>query len=406
MLTVTNIRNTTKPGMYTDGAGRYGLFFVAKKSARGGLRKTFSQRVTIAGKRTMIGLGRCEFVTLAEARTMAFENARSLARGGELVHGGKRRTGPVPAARAVPTFAAACDAYIAARRAGWKAGSRNEANWRSSLAHAANLDDRPVDTITLADVAEIVVRLIGAGKVPTARSIRQRMRSVFDWCVAHGHMSVNPGNNGALDALLPSFKHSTEHRKAVPVADVPGALRCIRGIEKPTWRGMVAATEFLILTGMRSAEVTGARWEEIDFDAATWTVPAARMKMNRDHSVPLCGAALDVLRAMRKRRQAGYVFRAARGGRIDRLIPVLREVGIRADIHGFRSALRDWCSQNGVDDTVAERCIAHYETDSTRKPYHRTDRFDDRVSVMERWASFVTGEAPGGRVRRTAGESP
>ena len=90
MLTAMQIRTVTEPGVYTDGPGRYGLALLVKAGAYG-IRKTFVQRMTIAGKRTNIGLGKTEFVTLAEARTWAFENARVNARGEPLPHGGKRR---------------------------------------------------------------------------------------------------------------------------------------------------------------------------------------------------------------------------------------------------------------------------------------------------------------------------
>ena len=179
MLTATKVRNETRPGVYTDGPGRYGLTLTIKTGSYG-TRKVWTQRLTIAGKRTMVGLGKVEFVTLAEARTWAFENARSVARGEGLVHGGERRRG-AQVARQVPTFAQAADQFIALQAVSWKAGSRNESNWRSSLAHAAPFADRPVDGIVTDDVAAVIARLIRDGKAPTAKSTRQRIRLVFDW---------------------------------------------------------------------------------------------------------------------------------------------------------------------------------------------------------------------------------
>ena len=167
MLTAAKIRNVSKPGVYTDGPGRYGLALLVKAGAYS-IRKTFVQRMTIAGKRTNIGLGKVEFVTLAEARRWAFENARANARGEPLPHGGKRRGGHV--VRTIPTFREAADQYIALQAAGWKAGSRNEANWRSSLAHAAPIMDRPVDSVATDDVVGIVVKLLRAGKALADRT--------------------------------------------------------------------------------------------------------------------------------------------------------------------------------------------------------------------------------------------
>ena len=111
-----------------------------------------------------------------------------------------------------------------------------------------------------------------------------------------------------------------------------------------------------------------------------------------EYRVPLSGAAVAILEAARERHgTTGFVFRSPTGKRIDRLVPVLRAAGSDADVRGFRSSLRGWCLDNRIADTVGERCIAHCETDSTRRSHHRTDRFDDRVPVMERWAGHVTG---------------
>ena len=158
---------TMKPDRHPD--GRYGLCFNVKPSGA----RSFLQRLTIDGKRRIFGLSPCPVVSLAEARDQAIDNVRLLRKGINPIVERKREA-------AVPTFAEAREAYLAVKRSGWKAGSRNEANWRSSLEHAGHLDDRPVNTITLADVAAIVVRLIDADMVPTARNVRQRLRAIFD----------------------------------------------------------------------------------------------------------------------------------------------------------------------------------------------------------------------------------
>ena len=373
-LKATQLR-TLPAGRHPD--GRYGLYFNVIGNSR-----TWIQRLTIDGKRRNRGLGPWPVVSLAEARDIAFENVRLRHRGLDPFAERQRE-------RTVPTFAQATESYVGLQRAGWKAGGRVERNVRGVLLHAKAIADRPIDGITTDDVIGVLGALIRDDKMPTARALRQRLRAIFDWARSKGHRLDNPADE-RIDAALPRNGHTVEHRKAVSISEVPAVFRSIRAIGKPTWRGMVAATEFLILTGARSAEVTGARWNEIDLATATWTVPASRMKLNRAHRVPLSTAALTVLQAARERHgSTGLVFRAPRGGEIDRLVPVLRHVGIGADIHGFRSSLRDWCSENGVDDTVAERCIAHYETSATRKAYHRTDRYEDRVAVMEAWGAHV-----------------
>ena len=180
----------------------------------------------------------------------------------------------------MPTFAQALDAYITLRAGGWKAGSRNEANWRSSLAHAAPIADRPVDAIVCDDVVGIVAALLRAGKAPTARNVRQRLRLVLDWCIAQGHRTDNPAN-GAIDAILPHSGHKTKHRESVAVGDVAQVVARIETAAHASRLGAGMALRFLVLSAARTSEAIGARWSEIDLDCATWTIPATRMKAGR-----------------------------------------------------------------------------------------------------------------------------
>ena len=349
--------------------------------------RSWLQRLVVGGVRKTFGLGPYPVVSLAEARNIAFENVR------------KRHQGIDPSvrarpARAVPTFAEAADACIASRRRGWKAGTRNEGNWRSTLGHAAPLAGVPVDAVDADAVVAVVRRLVDAGKTATAAALAQRIKAILEWASDEGHRTGPSPVNGRVERELARRPHTTEHHEAVPFAEVPAAIAKIRALTKPTWRGMVAATEFAILTGARSNEATGATWDEIDLATRTWTVPVERMKGKRPHRVPLSGAALALLdTALDRTGGTGLVFRSPRGLRIDRLIPVLRKAGIGADMHGFRSSLRDWAAESGVDDGLGEMLLAHYPTDRTIKSYYRSDRFAERVPVMERWARHCNGAA-------------
>ena len=390
MLTAMKIRTVTRPGVYTDGPGRYGLALLVKAGAYG-IRKVFVQRLTIAGQRTNVGIGKVEFVTLAEARTWAFENARANARSEPLPHGGKRRGGNV-ARSVVPTFAAAADAYIKLQAAGWKAGSRNESNWRSSLAHAAPIAYSPINTIMTDDIAAIVLGLLRAGKAPTAKAVRQRIRLVFDWAIAQGHRSDNPAN-GSIDAILPKGNHKVEHRASVEHADVANVLAKVRAIPDPTWRGMVGAFELAVLTASRTSEVLGATWGEIDFDTATWTVPASRMKAGKAHRVPLSTAALDVLYKARERTHGtGLVFRSPRGKAIDEagLRRVMKRIGRSETVHGFRGSFKSWAMESSIDRAVAEFALAHSYMGDVEASYVRTDLLEKRRPVMEQWSEHVS----------------
>ena len=227
--------------------------------------------------------------------------------------------------------------------------------------------------------------------------MRQRIRLVFDWCIAQGHRTDNPAND-AIDALLPSSGHKTKHRESVAVADVAQVVAKIETAAHASRLGAGMALRFLVLTAARTSEAIGARWSEIDLDHATWTIPAARMKGGEAHRVPLAEAAVAVLAKARARwGSTGLVFRSARGTQIDEaaLRRLLRHTATEATVHGFRGTFKSWCMETGVPRELAELSLAHTYMGDVEVSYVRTDLLDRRRPVMARWGRFVTGaEAP------------
>ena len=155
------------------------------------------------------------------------------------------------------------------------------------------------------------------------------------------------------------------------------------------------AFEFLVLTACRSGEVRFATWDEIDFTSATWTIPARRMKAQREHRVPLSARALEVLREARALADGSDLIfpsqraRAIHGGTVSKL---MRELGIDAVPHGFRSSFRDWAAEcTDVPREVCELALAHVNSDRVEAAYRRTDLFDRRRALMEQWSDFVVG---------------
>ena len=157
-----------------------------------------------------------------------------------------------------------------------------------------------------------------------------------------------------------------------------------------------ARREFAALTGCRSGEVRGATWIEIDMAAATWTIPAARMKMARDHRVPLSGRALDVLRAARQYGDCeGLVFPSSRGGQMaaNALTRVLARCRLaeRMTIHGLRSAFRTWAQEcTDAPHAVMELCLAHRVGSSVERAYARGELIEKRRKLMAAWSNYLT----------------
>lgn len=379
-LKATSLK-TLRPGRYADNA--HGLYFNVKPSGT----RSWVQRLVIDGQRRTFGLGPYPVVSLSEARDIAIDNVRLRRRGIDPIAERGR-------ARNIPTFAAACDAYIDLQRAAWKAGSRNESNWRSSLAHAKAIHDRPVDAVETHDVIAVVSALYRDGKDATARGLRQRIRAVMEWSRAAGHRTDNPAD-GRIDAALPKAGRETRHREAMPWRDVPTLYARLAGVTGPQ-RGAALALRLLILTGVRRNEARMAKWTEIDTAGAVWTIPGARTKTGRVHRVPLTPAALAVLdEAKRSRCREGFVFCGARGARVTET--GLRDIlkahadGAAGTVHGFRSTFRDWCGENSVAQELAEAALAHV-AGKTERAYARSDLLERRRPVMDAWAGHLAGE--------------
>ena len=333
-LSAAFVKTVKRPGRYGDGRGGHGLSLLVKPTTTGRLSKTWTQRLQIFGRAVNIGLGSYPVVTLAEARRKALANRRTVALGGDPRGGG------------IPTFTEAVDKVIVIHRDSWRPGSKSEAQWRASLRDyaARRLGDKRVDQITTSDVLAVLVPVWSA-KRETARRVRQRIGAVMKWAVAEGYREDNPAGD-AIGAALPRHGSSTRHFPALPHSQAGAALATVRA--SGAWIGTKLAFEFLVLTAARSGEARNARWEEIDFENATWTVPGARMKAGRAHRVPLSPHAVAVLEAAREIADGGgLVFPSITGRALSAMTmtKLVRERGIEAVPHGFRSSFRDWAAE-------------------------------------------------------------
>ncbi len=378
-LTAAFVRTVTRPGRYGDGGrGSFGLYLRVWHRPNGRVGKSWGQRIAINGRRTNLGLGPAAFVSLAEAREQARENAR-------LAYHGRD-----PRGDGIPTVAEAVEKVIALHSKGWKPGTNLPSKWRQSFNDYVlpRIGEKPVGKVTTADVMSVLTP-IWTTKPGAARSVRQRLGAVMKWAVAKGYREDNPAGDSITAALPRNGGH--KHHRAVPHSEVGDVVRMVRASRfQPSAR---LAVEFVILTATRSAEVRGAQWNEIDMDARLWTIPASRMKGKREHRVPLSRAALEVLREARQLGRGKYIFPARRTGRplaTNTHGNVLRRLKVNGTVHGFRTSFRTWAAEQGVDRQVAELALAH-RVKGVEGVYQRSDLFDQRRRVMADWAAHVTG---------------
>ena len=206
-----------------------------------------------------------------------------------------------------------------------------------------------------------------------------------------------PETNGVVERWNRTLKEQAVYGRVFRnLAEVRAAVAGFVERYNQCWRLEKLAFEFLVLTAARSGEVRGARWAEIDLPASVWTVPAVRMKSKREHRVPLCGRAAEILEVARTLGdgRSPFVF-ASQGGKpfsITRLPRLLQNLKIAAVPHGFRSSFRDWAAEEtNHPREVVEAALAHAVGNRTEAAYARSDLFERRRRLMDEWAAYLDG---------------
>ena len=381
-LSKSFIERVAQPGRYGDGRGGFGLSLLVKSRAAGGLSKSWSQRIIIDGKPVNIGLGAFPVVNLEEARAEALKSRRAIWQG---------RDPRKQQEAKVLTFAEVSDKVIELHAATWRDGGKSAAQWRASLRDYALpvIGNKRIDRIGTADVLAVLTPIWNE-KRETARRVRQRIGAVMKWAVASGLRDDNPAGDAIAEAL-PKSGQRQQHQRALPHGQVSTALRTVA--ESNAYPLTVYALEFLTLTATRSGEVRGARWEEVDLEAKTWTIPPERMKTGVEHRAPLSSGALAVLDKARELGDgSGLVFPSVRGGQLsdNTLSKLLRENNIKCVPHGMRSSFRDWAAESGASREVAEAALAHTVKNAVEAAYFRSDLYAARVELMQAWSDYLS----------------
>ena len=323
--------------------------------------------------------------------TLQSENWRESRRGGDPWADRTRRTWASETSK-VPTVAWAFDAVLALHRASFKDPETAAAEWRSFFDRHVlpKLGKITVDAVTAA-VVLAVVEPLWMSKRTTAKRVRTRISKVRLWCIAHGYRTDDPAGPAVLAVLPKGGAAPRKHMAAMPHRQVGAALR---KLDHPRIYPMLLhCLRFIAHTATRSQEARGARWAEIDFDAAVWTIPAERMKAGRVHRAPLSTAALAVLaEAWELSSDADLVFPSARGKVIadGTLLRGLVQSGTDfASVHGFRSSFRDWCGDTGQPREVAEHALAHALGSAVEQAYARSDLLERRRELMQAWSEYI-----------------
>ena len=390
-LTERKVRQRNKRGYANDGGGLY------LRVAKGG-SKQWVYRFAANGRLREMGLGAIATLSLEEAREKAREYRKLRLDGIDPIDQRRayKRAARVNAARTM-TFKQCAEAYLEAHWESWDLGTQKA--WTGTLARHAYpvLGDLPVAAVGL-DLILQVLEPIWKSKTKTASRLRGRIESILDWAkVGTYRQGENPARwRGHLDQLLSQRGklQKVKHFAALPFAEIGSFMAELRQIEGSAAR----ALELAILTAVRTSEVRGARWSEIDFAERVWTIPAERMtKTEREHRVPLSDRALAILQEQQRVRTNDLVFVSGRTGRplgSTTLLKLLGHMERSVTVHGFRSTFRDWAAeQTNFPRDVCEMALAHVVGNQVEAAYRRGDLFRKRQQLMEAWARYCALQA-------------
>lgn len=409
-LSAKAVEHLKAPGLHPVG-GAPGLHLqVTPSGARSWVaRLTVGVRPNAAGRlvqhRRDFGLGGFPAVTLAEARERAEDYRKQLHAGIDPRAAKLTARAQLEAQRAgLFTVRKAVQGFIESMAQKWARDPKGVAKRQAML-------DTYIDPVCggllLADVdvhhIEKVLTPIWTKTPAAAERVAALLRGTFDWAKAKGYRKGdNPAAFEVLDKVLPPLPKGGR-QAALPFAQVPKFMEDLRSRDSISAR----ALEVTILSALRTSESIGAQWNEIDFDAAVWTVPASRMKVRDagDHRVPLSEPLMAVLRRLHQERNSQWVFPGGKGdGPLSNaaMLALVKGMGVKDEkgqlvtVHGFRATFSTWtseCTQHPPE--VREMALAHTIKNGAEAAYRRGDLFDKRRALMEDWAAFCSsGAAP------------
>ena len=371
-----------EPYKLADGGGLYLL--VNHNGA-----KYWRLKYRVAGKEKLLALGVYPDVTLADARAKRDEAKRGIA-GGIDPNEAKREEKATREAQKNNTFQEIATEWHSSKLKKWSAG------YASDIMEAFNKDvfpyigKKPIAEIKPLELLNVLRRMEGRGATEKAKKVRQRCGEVFRYAIVTGRAEYNP----APDLTSAMQGHESNHYPFLNAPELPAffeALSRYSGSEL-----VVLAARLLIITGLRTGELRGASWQEIDDYAAVWEIPAERMKMRRPHIVPLSQQALSIIARIR---EITGRYPLMFPGRNDprktmseaSINQVFKRIGYAGKVtgHGFRHTMSTILHEQGYNTAWIETQLAHVDKNSIRGTYNHAQYLDGRREMLQWYSDYM-----------------
>lgn len=386
-IAIRNAKPKDKPYKLYDANG---LFLLVTPS--GG--KWWRLKYRLNGKEKLLSLGTYPVIGLKEARIKRDETRQLIAQG---VNPGERRREAKAIIAAMEkeketTFSAVAREWFAKKRAAWTDGHQKKILSRLENQLFPYIGERQFSSLEAADYLAVIQKAESRGAIETAHRLAQLCGQITRYARIAG-VVAHDAATGLNEALAPV---KTKHYAAIVVPSEMGEL--LRSIDEyPGEPVLCYALKLLPYVFVRSGELRGAAWDEIDFDAAEWVIPAGRMKMRRPHVVPLARQAIALFRSLKELSGNGALvfpssFSATRCISDVGLLNALRRMGYGKDkmtIHGFRTSASTMLNELGYNKDWIEAQLAHAEKNAVRDAYNRAEYLPERRKMMQEWADYL-----------------
>ena len=386
LLKVNKIK---QKGIYSDGDG---LRLRVDKNNN----KNWVFRYSMFGKSKDMGLGKFPIVTLNDARQKLVNAKKIIYEGKDPIKLKKEKQ--IELKRKSITFKKIRDEFIETFQVEWS-NSKHKNQWINTLKTYADpiIGDLAPSEIKTHHVLSIL-KPIWSSKHETASRVRQRLERIFSYCIASDFMDrPNPASlKDNLEFLLPKVSKSlsVQHLRSLDYQGLPFLIpKLINPHTNPS-----LALALLITTACRTNEVIGSTWNEINLKDKVWIIPAHRMKMRQEHTVPLNDLALRVLNLIEKNNASPFIFLNAK--KTTHICNNTMRYFLMNDFpnyfkktvpHGFRSSFRNWAEENhNYSRRAVELCLAHANENKVEKAYLRSNLLSKRIEIMNEWNNFLT----------------
>jgi integrase len=396
-LSAKFVETTKTLGNHLDGDG---LYLQVREGARG-ISKSWIFRYQLNKRVREMGFGALKDVSLQAARLKLAESRKMLLEGKDPLYERNLKK-----SLNVPTFWECCEAYIEIHKSDWK-NAKSELQWRNTLKNdAKSLSNIKVDFISTPLVLK-VLQPIWNEKNDTARKLRGRIERVLDYAKSMGFRAgENPAAmKGNLEFSLAKKPTERIHQPSLHWKQLSTFIKELRKSNAVSR----LALEFLILTASRTGEVINAQWDEIDLDEKRWTIPATRMKMAKEHAIPLSPSAIAILEKVKGLHEKWVFPNDKKMGALSNMamLEVVRGIKGYKDkvtnkeivVHGFRSTFRTWVSEaTNFPAEIAEAALAHNNPNKVEASYLRSNQYQNRINLMNHFAQLAEGQLDSSQV--------